>query len=107
MWLAEQAGRIYKKGQPRSAASKILWMFDRDHVLIMDSRARKAFDRMRGEGVTALNQDDYLGFCERWNDGYKNCKTDIKKACEDLPQDVQVEWFRRRVFDKWLWSIGG
>lgn len=95
-----------------SAASKIMWMHDRDKTLIFDSRARTALDRMRATKETKLPARDYQTFYARWEARYGRVKTDIKNTCDDMRvlngHDVLgEEWFRRRVFDAWLWDAGG
>ena len=53
-----------------SAASKIMWMHDRDNTLIFDSRARTALDRMRASKETKLPARDYQTFYARWEARY-------------------------------------
>lgn len=110
--LATAFGKLDRHNYLLSAASKIIWMYDRDNTLIFDRRVRTALDRMREPNETKLPDRDYEKFSARWEGQYKLVRADIVKACRGMrlncEHDVlQEKWFHRRVFDIWLWDAGG
>ena len=88
----------------------------RDPFIIFDSRVRNAL------GVASSS---YPQFVERWLSGFEVHKSEIAYASDRLPhtaahldaeaEDVGPEaaavsaelWFHRRVFDIYLWHLGG
>src|SRR2546422_437210 len=66
---------------------------------------------------------NYDAYVERWRDAYTQYAHAIRAACDSLPltsglaadpkarserarAGIDHEWFRRRVFDIYLWSLG-
>jgi hypothetical protein len=98
-----------------SAATKFLWLLSRDVVVIFDSQARNALGTSYG---------DYDGYLKRWYQGYATQEEAIAQSCSRLVvrrktmtfgegvSDVQLsdlaaeDWFRRRVYDVYLWRRG-
>ncbi len=103
-----------------SAASKLLWLSERDPFIIYDTRAIRALSRDFGYEFT---QGTYGEYSKAWRAEYTNHKYDIKHAVEKLPKArlfmrncalsdhellkmVKKTWFRERVFDIFLWEVG-
>lgn len=109
------------------AASKICWMYDRDNVRIIDGRAESALatdiagiKRARKIAGQPYRKEDhrYEVFVEAWNHQYALQAGNIATACESFaksirklpasfdvdPADLGQEWFRKRVFDLYLWD---
>jgi hypothetical protein len=113
--LREEIGAAYGGRDLLSAATKFLWLLHRDTVIIFDSQVRGALGSPYG---------DYDGFLERWRSGYAEVQDAVRSACTKLPatevsrfarravsQDAiehvaDNEWFRRRVYDIYLWRRG-
>ena len=55
---------------------------------------------------------DYSRYCAVWMQLYEQARGDVVTAVEELGEDrlstsvQQTEWFRRRVFDQYLWGQG-
>ncbi len=110
--LRREIGRAYGGRDLLSAATKFLWLRHRDIVVIYDSQARLALGAPSG---------DYDNYLERWRSEYSRVKPKVIDACKRLLQARQLEdsvraevnahgaseWFRRRVFDVYLWERGG
>lgn len=104
-----------------SASSKLLWLSHRRPYIIYDSRAFTALkENYRHEGKAK----DYISFCKSWRTAYKDCEPDISLAVNRLPNVrsflpgstppdksllslVNKQWFKERVFDVYLWELGG
>lgn len=103
-----------------SAASKMLWLSSRKPI-IYDSRALSA---LKAEFDHRGDKQDYEAYCSSWRAAYKNNEMAIQRAVEELPKaraflpgatppDAQLlslvrkRWFRERVFDIYLWELGG
>lgn len=87
------------------AASKILWVFNHD-VIIMDSQAQIYLKKFSGKEIKS-----YSDFCRVWEEQYALFKTALtKKYLEnDIVKLISIfeeEWFLRRTFDNYLWSKG-
>ena len=111
--FATSIGAHYQQGVI-SAASKILWLWYRDPVVIYDERARNAL------GATPW---DYAAYRRLWEAKYASAADEIQDACLRLPRmrnyaavtlsskEVRAlaseSWFQRRVFDIKLWKDGG
>jgi hypothetical protein len=109
--LRREIGRAYGGRDLLSAATKFLWLRHRDIAVIYDSQARLALGAPSG---------DYGDYLERWRSNYSRVKPRVVDACERLlrarqPEDLvnaevdahgASEWFRRRVFDVYLWEKG-
>ena len=102
-----------------SAASKMLWLFDRDTFVIYDSRAVKG---LRQLGVSS-GLSGYGDYVAAWMNRYAHYNQQIDKVVRRLPQlldfmppiavpvseyrqMVREDWFRKRVFDIYLWELG-
>jgi hypothetical protein len=99
-----------------SATTKFLWLKLRSPIIIYDSQARLALGSKDG---------DLSAFYDRWRHAYSVYADDIAVACQKLaavrqysvmPSRVTEEfietttsqrWFHERVFDMFLWNIGG
>ena len=96
-------GDVYGGRKVLSAATKFLWLLHRDPVVIFDSQARVALGAPIG---------DYSRYLKLWYAGYELAKQPIAAACSELPNDqvdsttASAEWFRRRVYDIYLWRAG-
>jgi hypothetical protein len=113
--LRRRIGERYGNRDLLSAATKLLWLFHRESVVIFDSQARVAL------GATHRDYDAYLG---RWRDEFARTEPAIRKACRALPgrrsamsltdevsadhvrEVSRQEWFRMRVLDIHLWNRG-
>lgn len=88
-----------------SAASKLLWAFNPDHSIIIDSRTADAL---------AINphRSTYAKYVKLWLEGYETAKEQIAEVCADLPAEGEVktatskDWFHKRVFDWHLMRLG-
>ncbi len=110
--LRREIGRPYGNLDVLSAATKFLWLRHRDVVVIHDSQARIAL------GAQVGNYADYL---DRWRAEYSLLAPKVTNACERLQTARKLgdlvaleakthstdEWFKRRVFDIYLWKKGG
>ena len=114
--VTQLAKRMSKstRGVQLSAASKLLWMYDRNHVIILDGRVESALDQVRWESFDGRrtkndieNTDDrYSLFFARWSEAYTWAAPSLGKAIKNFPpQFASSEWFKRRAFDIWLWHI--
>ena len=109
--LRHEIGRPYGNVDVLSAATKFLWLRHRDVVVIHDSQARLALGAPVG---------DYAGYLDRWRAEYSRLTSMVSDACERLQTARKLgegvasearthgnsEWFKRRVFDIYLWKKG-
>jgi hypothetical protein len=109
--LRRDIGKPYGNRDVLSAATKFLWLRHRDVVIIHDSQARLALGAPVG---------DYASYLDRWRELYSRIARDVTEACDRLKTaqfsapaarleaeaDVSSEWFKRRVFDIYLWKAG-
>lgn len=109
--LRRSIGKPYGNRDLLSAATKFLWLRHRDVVVIHDSQARLALGAPSGDYATYLN---------RWYTDYTLVSPQVTAACErlqdasDLEKRISfevkrhgtAEWFKRRVFDIYLWRKG-
>lgn len=102
-----------------AAASKLFWLKHRRPYIIYDSRAVKA---LRDLGCKFENAN-YTEYCECWRKQYRRRRKQIKQAASRLhvvrkflPQAATKSqlsdfashpWFLERVFDIYLWEMGG
>lgn len=121
--LATQLGQIDTRAfDLTSAATKFLWFAGRHDVRILDVRAvnalRKLDTPVRG---TKLN---YGWFEQAWARQAHACSNELQRAAENLPtqfpwsaipassqgtalkEAIGQEWFKDRIFDKYLWTKG-
>ena len=98
-----------------SATTKFLWLKLQHPIVIYDRQARVAL------GLKSQDLGEYL---TRWRQAYDAQKSYVEAACRKLPDvcdfwaipDALTEndvegvihspWFRERVFDIYLWTIG-
>ena len=113
--LRREIGAAYGGRDLLSAATKFLWLLHRDTVVIYDSQVR---------GALGSPYADYDAFLDRWRSGYAGLRETIRYACTSLPSSnvsrfcgravsrdaieevAMQEWFRRRVYDIYLWRRG-
>lgn len=113
--LRHEIGAAYGGRDLLSAATKFLWLLHSETAVIYDSRVRRAL------GTPYADYDAYLA---RWRAGYARCDEAIRCTCTGLPSQavslssgstvsdgeiegiVAQEWFRRRVYDIYLWRRG-
>lgn len=103
-----------------SAASKLLWLRQRKPYIIYDSRAVKALKN----ADEVFDTRSYFEYSKAWKRQYSFHRSRIKSACERLVEIrdffpawyisersmtkvVTETWFRERVFDIYLWEVGG
>lgn len=104
-----------------SAASKLLWLGTRSPFKIYDDRAWLALRRL---GADPGSKGDYAAYFDTWKIEYAKHKVGIDAAVQLLPaavpflpfpqpsdagvrRVVQKGWFKERVFDIYLWELGG
>jgi len=104
-----------------SAASKLLWLSSRRPFILYDSRALTA---LVGEYGHKGDKSDYAAYCSSWRKAYTRHTESIRHAVNELPKAraflpgstppdgqllalVNRPWFRERVFDIYLWELGG
>jgi len=83
-----------------SATTKLLWLKHRGPVIIYDSQVRAAL------GVRA---GDYPAYVRRWRALYSRHAVGIRSAASRIRipgVPAKREWFRKRVFDLYLWAQG-
>ena len=102
-----------------SSASKLFWLSYRYPYVIYDSRAVKALKR-----AGCRNIKDYSSYVSAWRGEFLKMEVNIGSAIQHLPfgrrfmpytplsDDDLVSyskelWFKERVFDIFLWEIGG
>lgn len=104
-----------------SAASKLLWLSVREPVVVYDKRAVSALSGHFKHKFSARNYNEYASV---WREEYLNHEPDIAAATRQLPKGrrfmpncaltdsellslAEQSWFKERVFDIFLWEIGG
>lgn len=104
-----------------SAASKLLWLSQREPFIIYDKRAVVALTQKLGQRFQIRNYSEY---CRIWREQYSIVEPAIRLAADQLPNgrmfmpkwsisDIELlrmakeTWFMERVFDIFLWEIGG
>jgi hypothetical protein len=103
-----------------SAASKLFWLKHKLPYVIYDSRAVNA---LRDLGC-AFENANYIQYCGCWREQYGQHEKAIKKAASrlhevrgflplwhrseaELTALASQPWFLERVFDIYLWEMGG
>lgn len=99
-----------------SATTKFLWLKVQSPIIIFDRRARAA---LRSKPA------DIEDFCHRWRNSFEVHAPEIARVCSNLlevrrycvdpeavtprfmEQVVSQAWFHERVFDIYLWTVGG
>ena len=104
-----------------SAASKLLWLSFRTPYVVYDKRAAIALSRNSAHKSIAKN---YTNFTNAWRAEYGRLFKQIKVAVANLPNAREFmpktplsnselaalstqSWFNERVFDIFLWEVGG
>jgi hypothetical protein len=101
-----------------SAASKLLWLTERNPFIIYDNRARVALQKN-----SRFKSKNYAEYCEVWREQFVKNELAIQAASSRLLQSgnpfkaecdrgvpvkfVTEHWFAERVFDIYLWEHGG
>jgi hypothetical protein len=91
---------LYGKKGLLSAATKLLWVMHQDPVIIYDSQVRASLRVPPG---------DYPAYVSRWHALYSQHASGIRRATSRVRipgAPLEKEWFRRRVFDLYLWAEG-
>ena len=103
-----------------SAASKLLWLRHQQWFVIFDRRAVRGLELLNPD----FDKKEYRDYYGRWREQFKEHRSGIDCALKQLPAHVKftaaarlgrsyVEqrcadpWFAERVFDQYLWQIGG
>lgn len=104
-----------------SAASKLLWLSCRDQFVIYDKRVVGALSNKLQRNFV---RRDYAEYSEVWRCEYHAVEQKIEGAVSQLPngrlfmpfcsltddelrQLANSPWFKERVFDIFLWEVGG
>ena len=124
---AEKVNKLTENLQKRfnqynlSAASKLLWLSYREPYIVYDARAVKALTRRFGH---RFDERDYDAYSKAWRQEYGKSQASIQAAVEHLPKGrifmrscslsdqelvimAKETWFIERVFDTFLWEVGG
>jgi len=120
--VVELATRFKRKfGQFNlSAASKLLWLKHIREYIILDSRAIAALHKLGHR----FGKRNYVEYCRAWRYEYvchaKNIRTASAKLVKmrdffpawhtdskAMSKLLSQPWFRERVFDIYLWEVGG
>ena len=98
---SQRLAMAYGRRALLSATTKLLWLKHRGPVIIYDSQVRAAL------GVRA---GDYPAYVRRWRALYSRHAVGIRSAASRIRipgVPAEREWFRKRVFDLYLWAQGG
>jgi hypothetical protein len=112
--VRSQISERYRGRGVTSLTTKFLWLKMKSPIIIYDRRARRA---LRTE------PDDLEEYYSRWRKEFNLSCDEINAACASLPtvhvysapdaptrQSVEgiasQPWFKERVFDVYLWSLG-
>ena len=104
-----------------SAATKLLWLSYRSPYVIHDKRAVTALNR---KFQLKFDSRSYSEYASAWRTEYAKAEGGIVKAIANLPTgrafmpktsltDIDLKklakqsWFKERVFDIFLWEVGG
>jgi hypothetical protein len=97
---SQRLANAYGKKGLLSAATKLLWLIHKDPVIIYDSQVRASLRVPPG---------DYPAYVSRWHALYSRHAPGIRSATSRIRVPgvpSEREWFRRRVFDMYLWAEG-
>jgi len=103
-----------------SAASKLLWLKHRKPYIIYDSRAVTALHKMGHR----FEKKSYTEYCQNWRQEYRHHRKNVQNASanlvnmrsffpawhadsESMSTLFGQPWFLERVFDIYLWEMGG
>lgn len=118
--LAQSLETEFKKFN-LSAASKLLWLSFREPFVIYDGRAVDALSNKLGR---EFSRRDYTEYLAAWRSEYAAIDSAIERAASQLPKGrvfmpscrltdeellllAKTPWFKERVFDIFLWEVGG
>jgi hypothetical protein len=104
-----------------SAATKLLWLSHKRPYVIYDKRAVTALSKKFKHKFSARS---YVKYAQAWHTRYAEVGPAINSAVRELPKGrafmpkcrltdeslvrlVTKEWFKERVFDIFLWEVGG
>ncbi len=104
-----------------SAASKLLWLSYREPFIVYDNRTVVALKRKFKHKFAARN---YTEYSNAWRAEYAKSELAIRAAIKQLPKGrmfmpacrltddellhlAEETWFTERVFDTFLWEVGG
>ncbi len=114
--IRDQISDQYGGRNALSLTTKFLWLKIKTPVIIYDRRARKAMNTKSG---------DLHEFYTQWKEGFHSHLEEIESACRSLKKVkdyyvnpviatedyvdslVSQRWFKERVFDVYLWHLGG
>jgi hypothetical protein len=121
--VMELSGRFQKEFDQfnLSAATKLLWLSYRSPYVVHDKRAVTALKRQFRHKFSSRS---YAEYASAWRTEYKTAEAEIANAIANLPTgrafmpktsltDADVtklakqSWFKERVFDIFLWEVGG
>lgn len=103
-----------------SAASKLLWLTYRRPYVIYDARTVSALHKLGCK----FNKRDYIEYFAVWQEKYNEHRSSVKEAAQrlanlqpffaswhttsiSLSALARRPWFLERVFDLYLWELGG
>jgi hypothetical protein len=110
-----QISQRYGGRRVMSLTTKFLWLKMKSPIIIYDSQARKALGTKPG---------DIPAYYSRWREQFNSAYGEINAACAllpgvreysvsaDVPTPQYIEqiasqpWFKERVFDVYLWTLG-
>lgn len=114
--IRKQISARYGCADVLSGTTKFLWLKLQSPIIIFDGQARVALD---------TKYADINGFYVRWRNSYEVHATEIARACSNIDQIrrycvdpaavtppfmkqvASQQWFHERVFDVFLWIVGG
>jgi hypothetical protein len=115
MEVRSQISQRYGDRGVTSLTTKFLWLKMKSPIVIYDSQARKALGTKPG---------DIPAYYSRWREQFNSFCDEINAACASLPRVHEYSaaanvptpqyiqgiasqpWFKERVFDVYLWSLG-
>lgn len=126
--LARRLGQIFSAEEKSeenpvliSAATKFLWFAGNTSIRIYDKRAVDALNKLHGSGRV---NGDYAAYAKAWDAEFESRKKMVKEAIEGSIESIdscaipvgparrlaiqasKKDWYRDRVFDKFLWKLG-
>lgn len=114
--IRKQISARYGGSDVLSGTTKFLWLKLQSPIIIFDGQARVALD---------TKYADIDGFYVRWRNSYEVHAAEIARSCSNLDQVRRYcvdpaavtprfmeqvtsrTWFHERVFDIYLWTLGG
>lgn len=114
--VSELISSKYSHRKFLSLTTKFLWLKFKSPIIIYDNRARRAIN---------TNPNDLESYYLRWRESFESNASAIDIACNSLPKVHEYsmnpeittpeyiekiasqQWFKERVFDMYLWHLGG